>query len=387
MSMQSSLSRSSNKKKSPLDALDEAILPYLKANKDKEIIHKLFSYPAKFQASLPESIIKNFTKEDDLVLDPFSGGGTTSAEALKQGRKSFAMDLNPISVLVSRAKTTRITHSQFKEVTILLEELKRPSKYKDVTSEECLLLGKELADFAESIFDLIKRNKAKSYVNLIATCAIKRIKLSTRRDKEHLRTAPFEDHVGYVVEEVTKVYEYFSNLTKPYSEKSNQIEYGSNHDIPLSDCTAKLIITSPPYPGVDIEYNLIQLQRRDLNRCYRSNIAQRMSEVVISCPYSPTKKNLCNGGVETDDYWFNAKKSLVEMHRVLKKGGLCFLYIGFKEDSQKKLYEKVLRQTGFEIEESYNVELGNERVASSRGTFHGRDTKMMKSDILFVLRK
>lgn len=366
---------------------DEFIVPFLSAKKDTEVIHKLFSYPAKFQASLPQSIISNFTKEGDLVLDPFSGGGTTSAEAVRQGRNSFAMDLNPISVLVSRAKVQKLSNEQFIELYSVLKKMTRPISYKFVSSDEKVLLGKELADFAESVSEIVRKNKSKSFVYLLATSAIKRIKLATRRDKEHLRIASFQEHLDYIVNEVEKMHTCFSGLNARGKTSINRVEYGSNHDIPMKNSTVKIIITSPPYPGVDIEYNLIQLQRRDLNRCYRSDIAQRMSEIVINCPYSPTKRNLSRGGVETDDYWVNAEMSLLEMSRVLKKDGLCFLYIGFKENKHRLQYEKMIKSSGFSIEETYDVELGNERVASSRGTFHGRDTNMMKSDILYVLRK
>lgn len=367
--------------------LDKAIIPFLKANKDKEVIHKLFSYPAKFQANLPESIIKTFTNEGDLILDPFSGGGTTSAEAIKQGRSSFAMDLNPISIIVSRAKTTKLSAKNFQDVFKLLENLERPRTYKFLNKEEVTLLGKELADFAEAIAIQVKNITNKKYVSLITTVAIKRIKLATRRDKEHLRKASFSQHIDYIADEIEKVSNFFLSERIVQMNTSNEVVFGSNHEIPLQGSTVKMIITSPPYPGVDIEYNLIQLQRRDLNRCYRSDIAQRLCEIIVENRISPTKKDLCNGGSAGTDYWFNAKKSLQEMFRVLKKDGLCFLYIGFKDNDQPKIYEKIIEQCGFRQIEKYDVELGHERVASSRGTFHGRETKMMKSDILYVLRK
>ena len=385
--MQVSSSKLTSRKKQKTNDLDDAVIPHLSASKDKEIIHKLFSYPAKFQANLPQSIISKFTKPGDLILDPFSGGGTTSAEAMRQGRNSYAMDLNPISVLASKAKTTKLSQKDFTELFSLLNSLIKPRTHRFINEEESLLLGKELADFTEAIAKAVQEYKTKKFIPLLATLAIKRIKLATRRDKEHLRKTSFAGHINYVCDEVEKIATFFASEQMTSLKSTNEVEYGSNHDIPLKANAAKLIITSPPYPGVDIEYNLIQLQRRDLSRCYRSDLAQRMSELVISCPYSPSKKELCNGGVGTSDYWFNAKKSLLEMNRVLQKGGMCFLYIGFKEVEQRKLYEKIAEQAGFTVEESYVVELGHERVASSRGTFHGRETKMMKTDILYVLRK
>lgn len=51
------------------------------------------SHSAVFPESLPEWFIKLFTKEGDLVLDPFVGSGTTSAVAKRLKRNSIGIDL------------------------------------------------------------------------------------------------------------------------------------------------------------------------------------------------------------------------------------------------------------------------------------------------------
>lgn len=47
------------------------------------------NHSAAFPKELPEWFIKLFTKEDDTVLDPFLGSGTTTDVAQKMGRNSF----------------------------------------------------------------------------------------------------------------------------------------------------------------------------------------------------------------------------------------------------------------------------------------------------------
>lgn len=52
-------------------------------------------HSAAFPEELPEWFIKLFTKEEDVVLDPFMGAGTTALMAKKLGRNYVGFELNP----------------------------------------------------------------------------------------------------------------------------------------------------------------------------------------------------------------------------------------------------------------------------------------------------
>ncbi|MBK8660011.1 MAG: site-specific DNA-methyltransferase [Bacteroidetes bacterium] len=55
------------------------------------------SYRACFKPQLPAFFIENFTQPGELVLDPFSGRGTTALQAALSGRRVAANDVNPLS--------------------------------------------------------------------------------------------------------------------------------------------------------------------------------------------------------------------------------------------------------------------------------------------------
>src|SRR5215813_12469872 len=76
--------------------------------RDRGATRAIYSYPAKFQAHLPAELIRLFTVAGDLVVDPFSGGGTTGLEAFLAGRRFAGVDLNPFGCLLARVKTTPI---------------------------------------------------------------------------------------------------------------------------------------------------------------------------------------------------------------------------------------------------------------------------------------
>lgn len=362
--------------------VEDLVRPHLSSKKDRHPIHKLFSYPAKFQGYLPHALISRLTQEGDLICDPFSGGGTTAATASLLGRDCYSIDLNPIAVLVSKAKTTKLGTAKLVRLMADLDQLKPQKKRALLSDDEWTLIGRDLGEFVESVWSYLMNEKRSSIAPVIGTLLIKRIKLACARDKVHLRTAPFKKHIEYMIDQLKAVELAF----RDFKDSEVKIDHGSNHDMNLKNNSVSLIVTSPPYPGVDVEYNLIQLQRRDLNRCYRSDIGIRIADGILGRPSNVSKKDLCDGG-NAGDYWTNSKKSLMEMKRVLKVGSLAFVRFGFKSDLDKLRYEKLAKETGFSIEDSFVVELGKERVASGRGLFHGRDTAMMSFDQLYVLRK
>tara|TARA_B100001093_G_C26849243_1_gene1024296 strand:+ start:2798 stop:4393 length:1596 start_codon:yes stop_codon:yes gene_type:complete len=52
--------------------------------------------------------IKNYTKKDDLVLDPFMGSGVVPIECSKMHRKAIGVDLNPISTFIVKNTINKI---------------------------------------------------------------------------------------------------------------------------------------------------------------------------------------------------------------------------------------------------------------------------------------
>lgn len=61
-------------------------------------IHEV-SYRACFKPQLPKYFIDKYTKEGELVYDPFGGRGTTAIEAALLGRNFITNDVNPLSTL------------------------------------------------------------------------------------------------------------------------------------------------------------------------------------------------------------------------------------------------------------------------------------------------
>lgn len=61
-------------------------------------------HPAPFPVELPERLIHLHTYRDDLVLDPFSGSGTTAVAAVRTGRHFVGYDTEPAYVEAARRR-------------------------------------------------------------------------------------------------------------------------------------------------------------------------------------------------------------------------------------------------------------------------------------------
>jgi DNA modification methylase len=68
-------------------------------------MHTMCSYHGMFPAKVAHQFIQQYSMPGDVVLDPFSGRGTTPLQARVEGRKAVGNDLSPLAFVLSRAKT------------------------------------------------------------------------------------------------------------------------------------------------------------------------------------------------------------------------------------------------------------------------------------------
>jgi hypothetical protein len=74
-----------------------------------------------FPESFAETWIGRLSRPGDVVLDPFSGRGTTAFQSLLMGRKSVACDVNDVAYCITRAKTKAPSLTTIRRRLTLLE--------------------------------------------------------------------------------------------------------------------------------------------------------------------------------------------------------------------------------------------------------------------------
>lgn len=72
------------------------------------LTHGIHPYPARMIPQIANRLIQRYSKQNDLIVDPFSGSGTVNLESMLNKRYSYGFDINPLAHLIQKVKTTPI---------------------------------------------------------------------------------------------------------------------------------------------------------------------------------------------------------------------------------------------------------------------------------------
>lgn len=219
--------------------------------------HGLHPYPAKFIPHIPRALIEAYTLRGDVVADPMCGSGTTVVEATLNGRVGLGGDINPISTLVARAKTTRLTEPQVTEleqlalaVDVAAASPGRPVVLPEFHNRDHWFAPSAAAALAEcvALVSAVSDEDART----IARCALSAIVVPvSRQDSEtrwvRVERAPSREEVlrrysRKLSEHIKRSVEYTRS-----DPAESRIWLGDARRLPLGDGSVDLIVTSPPY--------------------------------------------------------------------------------------------------------------------------------------------
>jgi len=80
------------------------------------LTHGFYKYPARFSPAFVRAAIQTFTKPGDLCLDPHVGGGTTLVEALAAGRNAIGVDISALAEFVAKVKSTVFSEAELNKL-------------------------------------------------------------------------------------------------------------------------------------------------------------------------------------------------------------------------------------------------------------------------------
>lgn len=86
-------------------------------------IYKTHKYFARRPHNVFKVLIKHYTKEGDLVFDPFGGGGVTLIEGLTENRRVIISDINPIASFIQLNQANEISDTRFSHISNQINQL------------------------------------------------------------------------------------------------------------------------------------------------------------------------------------------------------------------------------------------------------------------------
>ncbi len=219
--------------------------------------HGIFRYFGKFPPPIATYMISQYTKEKDLVIDPMCGSGTTALEAGILKRRCAVNDVNPLSVLISKVKTTKIDKSLLEEKLEYLKANYRPMSLEEYAFVPVALKDpdhwflKETSDSLRGIKYLIEQEtdtNLENFLKVIFAATIRRVsRATTQQGRLFLDVATALEDAFPTFE---KRYEIGMKGLAELPEISD-IEY---YNVDLKDLStidyegkAKLVILHPPY--------------------------------------------------------------------------------------------------------------------------------------------
>jgi len=251
-------------------------------------VHEFYRYPARFSPEFARSVINAFTLPGDLVVDPFVGGGTALVEAQRAGRSAVGADLNELAVFVTKAKTTLYPDGsldaarQWGDGLSTIMNLRNAVQWAEAWEAEGYLrhldaqgtwrIRNAIALALESLSDIEDRR-----ARLLARCAVLRTgqwaldmrseipAVSLFRDKlveaVHAMAdagAQHRDQVKALARESARE----SRAPLPSTVLAQGLPGLADHRAMRKRPAPSLILTSPPYPGVYVNYHRWKLKGR-----------------------------------------------------------------------------------------------------------------------------
>jgi DNA modification methylase len=382
-----------------------------KTRKDTAYItHGYHKYPAKFIPQVASSLVERYTKEGDLVADPFGGSGTTFVESKVMGRASVGVDINPVAVLIAKAKTQPLEPLG---LTTAFDSLK--TKIDAYTDDSEIVTPKhERIDYwfkekekreLSVIFQEISRIENQEhrdffscgFSNILKNCSIWLQKSNKpTRDFKKIPSAPIPTFYRQIKTMVNKNKQFYDLMKqKDYFDVGCKIECRDARSLPTRDDSVSLIVTSPPYV-TSYEYaDLHQLSAlwfqfadnlNDFRKNFIGTTAYEKKDLLLNSVIAETTKEQLSSidgktAKEVAMYFCEMNQVFSEMKRVLKRKGKACIVIGNTslrgvEILNAEVFVEQLQNLGFAVSDIIKREIPSKNLPSTRDIKTGKFTKL-----------
>ena len=392
------------------------------------LTHGYHRYPAKFIPQIVSRLVEKYTKKGDLVVDPFGGCGTTLVESKVMGRRSVGVDINPVAVLIAKAKVTPIEPLKLEEAFVDLKyklNLYNQKKVEMPVHERIdywfKLEQKQKLAFIFSEISKIKDEDIKNFFycgfsNILKNCSIWLQKSNKpTRDFKKEPSDPFVAFPRQIKAMLRGNADFFNLLQEKKCLKTPcRVFCADARKIPIKANSVSLIITSPPYV-TSYEYaDLHQLTAlwfkyannlSDFRKRFIGTSHNGVKEIILNSEMAEKiKQNLEKENKklakEVAIYFSEMNQCFKEMKRILKKNSRACIVIGNTslrgvEILNAEVFAEQMQNLGFKIDDIIKREIPSKNLPSMRdektGKFAQLTTKNKKyaypTEYILIIKK
>ena len=260
-----------------IDTQEKFVESFCSSDRVRGLTHNFYRYPARFSPEFARDAILEFSNEGDCVLDAFMGGGTTIVEAIANGRNALGIDINPLSQFIANVKTTPLSARDQERILCWADGL----NLEETTPDRSAMSDPRLRNIPEETRELLicavstlsqlefprQRRFARCALLKLGQWAIdcrKDILSASRMKRQLLR------QVVEMLEGLDDLVEAAKNRGTPKNKiTSRRALYLGTINEAMQDrnfarlsSSPKLLLTSPPYPGVHVLYHRWQVGGR-----------------------------------------------------------------------------------------------------------------------------
>lgn len=336
--------------------------------------HQHYKYPAGFSPDFPRAVIKAFSKPGDWVLDPFVGGGTTVLEANSMFRNAIGIDVNELAIFSATLKTLSVPTTAISEIELwgerLLRKLREKRSFPEVPYDhqrdfEFLPDRLSRVIYSASVSgERLLQPSSRQFVKGVLL-RVAQLILDNRDFRPSVRefVARFEQVLDTMVEQTvnhTKELQQEARV-RGLSAPKNVLVHGDCTDEAtvrraLSEATAppRLVVTSPPYPGVHVLYNRWQVGgRKETSLPYFIiGSKQRETNSFFTMGYRKSEKGL-------RQYFHSIWMVYTNLSEILERGTPVVQMVAFNnKQNQMEPFLQAMSDAGFSESKAYEVERG-----------------------------
>lgn len=360
-------------------------------------LHALHPYVAAINPPLVRKLIETYVPKGENILDPFCGGGGVLLEAALHNHKSAGGDVNPLSVILSKAKTTYIEQKKIQRAFTAIIDLteKQQTTRIEISPQLAFWFKSDSLPIINSLINSINTvtgsdNVLNNIFKAIFSATVRDVML-TYRGEVRLRKLREEDLNKFNPD----VLKSFAKRYKIALERITTLPIGSSSDIAIRDIkkldfkdeSFHSIICSPPYAddknGVgyfQFSKNMLEwlgYSKEDISN--HKKLFLGASKELSKLPKSDSlelsldnvaKRNSNNHYNEAVSFYNDYNLGLLEMNRVARKNIIIVIgnrVLSRTQFDNAQITVDFFNNIGVSLKHHYIRELRKKRIANMGG--------------------